>query len=116
LTRFGIRAYCKKRPLNYFLILNCYLTNRHFIITVNTELTDLTPVNVGVPQGSVLDPLLYLLYTTDLPTSPDSIPATFAGDTGIIVTNYDPATASQKLHASLLEIKSWLNNWRMKAN
>jgi hypothetical protein len=105
-------------PLNYFLILNSYLSNRHFIVRVDIEHTDLTPVNAGVPQGSVLSPLLYQyhLYTADLPTSPDSITATFANDTAVIATDYDPATASQKLQASLLEIQSWLNIWRMKAN
>jgi retron-type reverse transcriptase len=71
--------------LNYFLILKTYLSNRHFIVKVNIELTDLTPVNVGVPQGSDLGPLLYLLYTADLPTSPDFITAKFADDTADIV-------------------------------
>jgi retron-type reverse transcriptase len=103
-------------PLNYFLILNSYLSNRHFIVKLDTELTDLTPVNAGVPQGSILGPLLCLLYTADLPTSPDSITATFANDTAVIPTDYDSATNSQKLQASLLEIQSWLNTWRMKAN
>jgi hypothetical protein len=102
-------------PLNYFLIFNSYLTNRHFIVKVNTELTGLTPVNAGVPQGSVLGPLLYLLYTADLPTSPDSFTATFANDTAVVAADSDPAPASQKLQTALLAIQSWLNNWRIKA-
>jgi hypothetical protein len=74
-------------PLNYFLILNSYLSNRHFVVKVNTEITSLTPVNTGVPRSSVLDPLLYLLYTADLPTSPDSFTVTSADNTAVVATN-----------------------------
>jgi hypothetical protein len=95
-------------PLNYFLILNSYLTNRHFVVKVKTELTGPTPVYAGVPQGSVLGPLLYLLYTADLPTSPNSFTATFADDTAVVVADSDPTTASQTLQTALLVIQSWL--------
>jgi hypothetical protein len=103
-------------PLNYFLNLNFYLSNRHFVVKVNTELTAFTPVNAGVPQGSVLCPFLYLLYTADFLTSPDFMTATFADDTEVVATDCDPATASQKLQASRLAIQSWLKTWRMQAN
>jgi hypothetical protein len=86
------------------------------MVKINTELANLTSVNAGVPQGSVLGPLLYLLYTADIPTSSDSITATFADDTAVIAIDHDPSIASQKLQASLLELQSWLYNWRMKVN
>jgi hypothetical protein len=103
-------------PLKYFRIFNSYLSNRHFIVKVHTELTCLTPANAGVPQGSVLGRLLYLLYTADLPASPDSFIATFADDTAVVATDSDPANASQKLQTSLLAIQSWLRDWRIKGN
>jgi hypothetical protein len=83
--------------INYFLVLKSYLHSRHFLAKVGTEYTELSPVNAGIPQGSVLGPLLYLLHTADLPTSPKSTTATFANDPAVLATDIDPAIASQKL-------------------
>jgi hypothetical protein len=103
-------------PLNYFLILKSYLHSRHFLVKVETEYTELSSFNACVPQGSVLWSLLYLLYTADLPTSPESTTATFAEDTAVVAMDSDPAIASQKLQTNLLAIQNWLKKWRMKAN
>jgi hypothetical protein len=64
----------------------------------------------------VLGPLLYLFYTADLPTSPESTIATFADDNAILVSDPDPAIASDKLQTSLLAFQHWLTKWKLKAN
>jgi hypothetical protein len=102
--------------LNYFLILKSYLQNRHFPVKIENGYTELSPLNSEVPQGSVLGPLLYLLFTADLPISPETTLATFADDTAVITTDNDPAIASSKLQINLLAIQSWFKKWRMKAN
>jgi hypothetical protein len=94
-------------PLNYFLILESYLHYRHFLVKVETAYTELSPVNTGVPQCSVLGPLLYLIYTAHLPPSPESTTATFADDIAVLSTHSDPAIASQKLQTNLLAIQNW---------
>ena len=103
-------------PYQLFILLKSYLTDRFFLVRQQDEYTNLYPVEAGVPQGSALGPVLYLLFTADLPTSRNATTATFADDTAIIAAHENPRTASSNLQCNLSAIQLWLNKWRAKAN
>jgi hypothetical protein len=68
----------------------------------------------GVSQGSILGPLLYTIYTADLPASNKTILSTFADDTAIYTTHPDPTTASLNPQDHLNNIDKWFQKWKLK--
>ncbi|KMQ86419.1 reverse transcriptase [Lasius niger] len=103
-------------PMNFNLILKSYLENRHLLVKYQDATTNLHLIKARVLQGSVLGPVLYLIFTKDLPTSPLVVTATFADDTAVQASSSDPAVAFQHLQLNLNEIQSWLRKWRIRVN
>ena len=82
-------------PGPYNLLLKTYLIDRYFQVRYNGTCSNCYEVRSGVPQGSVLGPLLYLLFTADLSTTDYTTIATFADDTGLLAVHSDPDVASK---------------------
>jgi hypothetical protein len=78
-----------------------YLNERQFETKINGENSSRFHIHSGVPQGNILGPLLYVLYTTDLPTSRESTLGTFTDDIAIFATHEDPTIASLNLQEHL---------------
>jgi len=103
-------------PGPYYLLLKSYLTDRYFQVRYNGTYSDCHEVKSGVSQGSVLAPLLYLLFTADLPTTNYTTIATFADDTGLLAVHRDSAVASQRLQSHLILLHNWFVRWKIHVN
>lgn len=92
-----------------------FLTHRKQFVHVNSHSSCLSPVLSGVPQGTVLGPLLFLIYINDLPLTVSSAIRLFADDCVIyrpILTSDDTAILQQ----DLFNIQEWCLKWLMKIN
>ncbi len=103
-------------PPNTHRLLESYISNRRFRVKYNEYITDEYEIKAGVPQGSVMGPTLYLIYTSDLPTNEYLTISTFADDTAILSSDANPNVASRNLNNHLKYVETWLKNWRIRVN
>ena len=86
-----------------------YLTNREQVCLVNCHTSLPKKIRCGVPQGSILGPLLFLLYVNDMPDHlKKTTPYLYADDTQISSSSYDFETLAQNLNDDLNNIQRWL--------
>ncbi len=86
-----------------------YLTNRYQQCQINGVLSKKGKTISGVPQGSILGPLLFLIYINDLPNCLKStVPCLYADDTQIFTSSHDPTKISDNLNSDLENITDWL--------
>ena len=94
-----------------------YLTDRKQRTYVNGSLSDYGSTVCGVPQGSILGPLLFLIYVNDLPASGlSSTPRLYADDTCLTLTSHDPTDLQIKLNSDLNKVQSWLQENKLSLN
>ena len=93
-----------------------YLSNRKQRVVLNGHCSDWAPILSGVPQGSVLGPLLFLIYINDLECGIKSQIKFFADDTSLYSVVTDPAKSAAELNSDLETINQWAKQWKMSFN
>ena len=91
-----------------------YLNQRYQRVVVRGQSSEKGLIQAGVPQGSVLGPLLFLAYINDLPAGIRSNIKLFADDVTLYYDFTDCDTAKDIMNADLKYIQSWADKWLMK--
>ena len=97
-------------------IMENYLHDRKQRVVLCGQSSSWLNVNSGVPQGSVLGPLLFLIYINDLPENLVSVAKLFADDTSIFSTVSDKIKTSMDINQDLSTIEKWAFQWKMSFN
>ena len=97
-------------------LLESYLLGRLQRVVLNGQTSSLRPVLAGVPQGSILGPLLFLIYINDLPNELKSNVKLFADDTSLFIIVKDKNQSANTLNNDLMLISKWVYNWKMLFN
>jgi hypothetical protein len=106
----------KMLPRQYVEILASYISNRLFRVKQEEAYSDLKDIQAGVPQGSVLGPVLYVLFTSDIPNFEEAKLATFADDTALLTTGQDEVSSTRLLQKASNTIYEWTKTWKIKLN
>lgn len=95
-----------------------FLDGRTFRVRIGNTISEKYTITGGVPQGSPLSPILYVLFTADLPRviPKHTDKGIFADDLALIVTNRDESIAITCMNESLVRVKEWFDKWRLKLN
>ena len=92
------------------------LSNRKQRVFLNGQVYTWTSVNAGVPQGSILGPMLFLIYINDLFDNLSSNVKVFTDDTYLFSVMRDINVSARKLNENLKKICEWAFQWKMMFN
>ena len=102
LKHYGIKG-------NSLDLFQSYLHNRSQVCLMNGSLSDSKSMAFGIPQGTILGPLLSILFINDLPNClSNSQPQMYADDTHLNFVNKDPDVIEQNLNQDLATVNDWL--------
>ena len=114
----GLIAKLRSIGINGSLLLwfESYLTGRQQRVIIEGTSSEWKNIKAGVPQGSVLGPLLFLIYINDIATNISSDCFLFADDSLLMEEVISPVDSANKLNNDLSTISAWSNQWLITMN
>jgi hypothetical protein len=109
LNHYGIRGNVNK-------LFENYLKNRTQYVQIDKCKSQINEVTCGVPQGTVLGPILFLIYINDLPNSTNGQIRLFADDTSLFLREKDPHQLKQHMQIELEKLCQWFTSNRLIIN
>ena len=97
-------------------LLKDFLSNRSQRVALNGQFSEWKNVNAGVPQGSILGSIFFLIYINDLSDNLKSTIKLFADDVSLFSIVHDPNLSAAELNSDLRKINNWAHKWRMSFN
>ena len=111
---FKLRSYGISDSL--LRLFNSFLSERFQRVVLNGQASEWRKVLAGVPQGSILGPLLFLIFINDIPANLECNVKIFADDTSLFSLVRDPNESSAKLGRDLGRVARWAHQWKMSFN
>ena len=96
--------------------MESYLSEIYFIVKQGGKYADLKPILAAIPQGSILGPTLYLLYTNDILPVSSYFTVTFADDPAILAVGVNELQATRILQQVLRNASDLTKRWKAKLN
>lgn len=110
LYAYGIRGKAHK-------LIKSYLSNRKQKVRIGTHVSNFENINTGVPQGTILGPLLFILYVNDLLINmPENSILSYADDTAIIANGKTWTEVETKMNDYLDDVSTWLKLNKLTLN
>jgi hypothetical protein len=103
-------------PTYIIKLVHSYITSRKFIVSLENILSDPHFCTAGVPQGSCLGPVLFILYISDLPRHPKTKISIFADDTAIYCSSVNIRQATRYMQQHLDKLHEYYERWKIQIN
>jgi len=97
-------------------IVFSYLKGRSFRVKLGDVVSDPVLVDDGVPQGSILGPLLFIIFMIDLPTHLNTTLTVFADDTSTFSTRLSQRRAKSNVQSHLHKLHRYYQTWKIRVN